>query len=97
MGTKMAPSYANLVMGSLEPKLQTQASHHIKMWKRYYIDDIFIIWTGSSDDLQQFMDKINAIHPTIKFTHEHDDQKLIFLQFPRDRDTGHQNTYKENK
>lgn len=46
MGTKMAPSYANLFMGSLEPKLINKGNPHINMWKRY-IDDIFIIWTGS--------------------------------------------------
>ena len=67
MGTKMAPSYANLFMGQLEPKLQAQAPHFIQMWKRYNIDDIFIIWTGSDDDLKHFMDKINSTHPTIKF------------------------------
>ena len=75
MGTKMAPSYVNLFMDKLEPKLQAQTPHHIQLWKRY-IDDIFIIWTGSDEDLQQFMDKINAIHPTIKFTHECDDKEL---------------------
>ena len=36
------------------------------------------MWTGSDEDLQQFMDKINAIHPTIKFTHECD-KELTFL------------------
>ena len=56
MGTKMAPSYANLFTGRLEPKLQAQAPHHIQMWKRY-IDDIFIIWTGSDEDLKHFMEK----------------------------------------
>ena len=75
MGTKMAPSYANLFIGKMEPKLHAQAPHHIQLWKRY----IFIIWMGSDEDLQQFMDKINTIHPTIKFTHECDDKELIFL------------------
>ena len=51
MGTIMAPSYTNLFMGKLDPKLQAQAPNHIQMWKRY-IDDIFIIWTGSKEDLQ---------------------------------------------
>ena len=78
MGTKMAPSYANLFMGNLEPKLHAQAPLHIQMWKRY-IDDIFIIWTGSNEDLGEFMNKINSIHLTIKFTHESDDNELTFL------------------
>ena len=64
MGTEMTPSYTNLFMGKLEPKLQAQAPHHIHMWKQY-IDDIFMIWTGTDTDLTQFMEKINSIHPTI--------------------------------
>ena len=39
MGTKMAPSYANLFMGKLEEKLKDKNIH---TWKRY-IDDKFII------------------------------------------------------
>ena len=78
MGTKMAPSYANLFMGSLEPKLISKGTPHINMWRRY-IDDIFIIWTGSNKDLEEFMTKINSVHPTIKFTHEADDNELTFL------------------
>ena len=92
MGTKMAPSYANLFMGQLEPKLQAQASQHINMWKRY-IDDIFIIWTSHNEDLQTFMDKINSMHPTIKFTHECSNEELTFLDMtvykgPKFQETG---------
>ena len=78
MGTKMAPAYANLFMGSLEPTLTRLGHPHITMWKRY-IDDIFIIWTGSTTQLQMFMSKINTVHRTITFTHEHSDTELTFL------------------
>ena len=67
MGTKMAPAYANLFMGSLEPILLSHGQPHINMWKRF----IFLIWTGSPDQLKSFTSKINTIHPTIKFTYEH--------------------------
>ena len=46
MGTKMAHAYANLFMGRLETKLINLASEFIHTWKRF-IDDIFIIWTGT--------------------------------------------------
>ena len=75
MGTKMAPSYANLFMGKLEEKLQDE---HIHTWKRY-IDDIFIIWTGTKEELESYISKINTLHPTIKFTYEMDTDELIFL------------------
>ena len=66
MGTKMAPAYANLFMGRLETKLINKAPNLIHTWKRF-IDDIFIIWTGSTEEFKEFMLNINQIHPTIRF------------------------------
>ena len=63
MGTKMAPSYANLFMGKLEESLKHK---HIHTWKRY-IDDIII------HHLE------NSFHPTIKFTYESSQNELTFL------------------
>ena len=51
MGTKMAPAYANLFMGKLEKKLKELGKPNILLWKRF-IDDIFILWTGSTSDVQ---------------------------------------------
>ena len=50
MGTKMAPAYANLFMGRLETQLINLAPEFIHIWERF-IDDIFIIWTRTTDDL----------------------------------------------
>ena len=49
MGTKIAPVYANLFMGRLEETLKELGKPHIVLWKRF-IDDIFIIWTGSASE-----------------------------------------------
>ena len=78
MGTKMAPVYANLFMGRLEAQLINQAPESIHSWKRF-IDDIFIIWTGTTEEFEKFMSNINQIHPTIKFTYEISDTELTFL------------------
>lgn len=75
MGTKMAPSYANIFMGKLEPQLIAQDPTHIQLC----IDDIFIIWTGSNEQLDTFLNKIYQIHPTIKFTHECDGGSTLLL------------------
>ena len=75
---KMAPAYANLFMGRLEAQLINQAPEVIHTWKRF-IDDIFIIWTGTIEDFEKFMSNINQIHPTIKFTREISDTEVIFL------------------
>ena len=69
MGTKMAPAYANIFMGELEQKLIVKGKPHILIWK-WFIDDIFVIWTGSETDFVTYMEKINQIHTTIKFTYE---------------------------
>ena len=36
-----------------------------------YIDDIFMIWTEGLDNLKIFIDCLNNIHSTIKFTSSH--------------------------
>ena len=78
MGTKMAPAYANMFMGNLEPKLQTEGKGEILIWKRF-IDDIFIVWTGTKEPFLSFMGKINTHHPTIKFTYESSETEITFL------------------
>ena len=42
----------------------------LKTWKRF-LDDCFGIWKDSKEKLYQFLDDVNKIHPTIKFTLEH--------------------------
>ena len=48
------------------------------IWWRF-IDDIFMIWTHSLDDLQTFTTYLNNIHPTIKFTSNHSFTSIPFL------------------
>ena len=69
MGTPMAPAAANLFMGLLETKILDFYPDTIQreFWKRF-IDDIFLLWTDSLENLTSFLDFINSIHPTIKFT-----------------------------
>ena len=44
MGTKMAPSYANIFKGILEKQMLSTYPHKSLIYIRY-IDDIFMIWT----------------------------------------------------
>ena len=75
---RMAPSYANIFMGSLEHHILTQTSRTPEVWWRY-IDDIFAIWTHGETHLEQFLQEINQIHPTIKFTAEWSYESVSFL------------------
>ncbi|XP_069599301.1 uncharacterized protein [Ranitomeya imitator] len=70
MGAKCAPSYANLFMGWWEEthvqKLRSYSLHVIK-WLRF-IDDIIIIWSGTSDELGAFIEELNNNCWNIKLT-----------------------------
>ena len=80
-------TYATLVMGYLEEKLYTElptlfdinfATYIKENWKRY-LDDCFIFWTKSEEELQTFHSTINNIHESIKFTVESSTIELPFL------------------
>jgi hypothetical protein len=74
MGTRVAPTMANIFMASIDTLIQntaiTENLNYIYFYKRF-IDDIFIIWTGSEDSLKTFMSKINELHHSIEFTCEY--------------------------
>ena len=78
MGTHMAPAYTNLFMGDLEEKLLAQVPLKPYLWWRY-IDDIFMVWTHGEDKLEDFINHINSLHSTIKFTHEFSKSHISFL------------------
>ena len=78
MGTKMAPSFANLFLGIFETNALSNAPFHPHTWWRY-LDDIFMIWTEGLDHLKIFVDYLNNIHPTIKFTSNHSLTNIPFL------------------
>ena len=76
IGTRVAPTYANIFMGYLEEKIlqgwTTLPSFQFlpKLWKRF-IDDIFTIWKGTENELLLFLTYMNTFHTTIKFTAEY--------------------------
>ena len=78
MGTKMAPSYANLFMGKLESKFLSECTLTPLLYKRY-IDDIFFVWTHSEGELRNFIERYNTVHPCIRFTHTYSQTNINFL------------------
>lgn len=87
MGTKVAPTYATLVMGYFEELLYSEISRSFdhaftdyikKNWKRF-LDDCFVFWIKSVDDLKNFHSILNSIHASIQFTIETGTTKLPFL------------------
>ncbi|XP_028410554.1 uncharacterized protein LOC114533251 [Dendronephthya gigantea] len=87
MGTKMAPTYATLVLGYLEEKLYSefetrfgseQKEEFVRAFQRY-LDDCFTIWNKSEEDLRKLHAMLNSLHESINFTVEFDNAKLPFL------------------
>ena len=67
MGTKMAPSYANIFMGIFEKQMLSTYHHKPFVYFRY-IDDIFMIWTEGEDSLNKFLEHCNKQNKHIQFT-----------------------------
>ena len=74
-------------MGFLEDKLQRIISsekddafaYDLKQqWKRF-LDDCFILWNRSRQDLKYFNETLNSLHGDIKFKMEVSDKSLPFL------------------
>ena len=78
MDTSLASNYANLFMDKFKTK--DFANYPLKpfIWKRF-VDDIFMVWTHGIDQLNKFVDYINDIHPTIKYTDEYSQSEVNFL------------------
>ena len=59
MGTTCAPSCANIFMGRFEseriyPKIESIIQSYLR-----YFDDVFLIWTGSKEKFERFVEELN--------------------------------------
>jgi hypothetical protein len=78
MGTKCAPTYANLVLGVLENEFLDSYPLKPTCWFRF-IDDIFGIWDHSLPELETFVSGFNQLDPSIQITLEHSTTEVAFL------------------
>lgn len=88
MGTRVAPSYANLFMADFEDQYIFTYPLQPLLYGRF-IDDCFLIWTHSRADLDLFFNFINSRLPSIKFTTEVSDSQTSFLDSVVKVDTDH--------
>ena len=79
MGTKCAPSYANIFMGWFEEKFIFPLLTNLSDFYLRFIDDIFLIWNGTKTEFDNFLKKINECHPSIKFEYEISKTEINFL------------------
>ncbi len=78
IGTRAAPTIANLVMGDFETKHIYIYPSQPVLWIRF-IDDNFMIWTHGHASLDIFIQHLNKSHPTLKFTFEAFESSVSFL------------------
>ncbi|XP_040188254.1 uncharacterized protein LOC120920313 [Rana temporaria] len=83
MGTCCAPSYANLYLGEWEREFllgesASMCAANILVWQRY-IDDIFIVWDGLENELQEMLRLMNINSFNLFFTMSYNDKEVSFL------------------
>ena len=87
MGTKCAPTYANLTLGFLEIELRnltgqlyglSYMNKFTSLWKRF-LDDCFFTWGGSLEELRTFHLHLNRLDPNIQFEMTYSKEELNFL------------------
>ncbi|CAJ0931797.1 unnamed protein product [Ranitomeya imitator] len=70
MGSNVAPPYANSYMALFEEEIvypDPLFQAHCPFWRRY-IDDVFCLWTGTSQTLDLFFHTLNTAWPGLTFT-----------------------------
>ncbi|XP_075452819.1 uncharacterized protein LOC142493147 [Ascaphus truei] len=81
MGTRFAPSYANIFMGMWEENYilnHNPYGANLVLWKRY-IDDVLCVWKGTKEDLEAFKEHLNTNDYNIQFTFSTSPQSINFL------------------
>ena len=78
MGSPVSVTVANLVMEDVEQGALAMTDVHPRFWKRY-VDDTCTVLRIPADDVQRFLDHLNGVEPSIRFTVVESDGKLPFL------------------
>ena len=76
MGSPLSPIVANIFMQHFENQNLQTAVLKPTMWLRY-VDDTFVVWPHSSQDIQPFLQHLNSQNPDIKFTMEVEQQNSL--------------------
>ena len=79
MGSPLGPVLVNIFVGYYKSRLFQSISHELLQWYKQYVDDIFGLF-NSYIATNSFLDALNNLHPSLKFTCEYaKDNKLPFL------------------
>ena len=77
MGASPIPDYADIFMDIIDKQIKiaaTKGKGALKLLKRF-LDDLFLIFKGTTKELHLLLDRINQINPSIQFTMKHTTRK----------------------
>ena len=66
-------------MGMFEERYINPLIKKISNFYMRFIDDIFLIWTGTTDQLMKFKQQIHDVHPSVKFDFNFFNKEINFL------------------
>ncbi|KAJ8914806.1 hypothetical protein NQ315_014551 [Exocentrus adspersus] len=96
MGSSLSPIMSNIFMEHFEETYVKSYINKPKIWWRY-VDDVFSIWPHRQDNLTDFLNFLNNIEPTIKFTLElEENNKLPFLDVMISKNTEINSNFQTN-
>lgn len=95
MGSKMAPQLANIYMGKFENEFilgpKNPFRDQIRFYKRF-IDDIFLVFTGTQQNLSNFHEYLNDCNEHLYFIQNSDYKEINFLDIKVVRENNMLNT-----
>ncbi|XP_046391477.1 uncharacterized protein LOC124159597 [Ischnura elegans] len=99
MGSPLSTVVANIFMEEFERKALSSAVKKPSLWLRH-VDDTFVNWPHSRQDLDKFLENLNGQHPSIHFTMETEKSGRIpflgvMVEKKRDGSFGH-SIYRKN-
>ena len=78
MGKRYAPNYANIFMANFEYEVMEKATQKPRVNFRF-LDDGFLVWEQSRQDLDEFLKLLNSHDDSIKITAEVSESMVDFL------------------
>ena len=76
MGSPLSLVLADIFMEEFETSTLLTDDLQPSLWL-HYVDDTFVVWPHGRDALQNFLQYLNAQHPSIKFTMEVGQQDIL--------------------
>jgi hypothetical protein len=79
MGSKSSCRYADVFMDDFETRFIYPRIHNKHIAYYRFVDDVFMIWTGTEQELLSFFKEINTVHDSIKFDCNYSKENINFL------------------